>query len=122
MLEMGPLLAPIPGAKTAGADEERRKLQVAVAMRAGERRSPRGVLLHEIRDDGVAELSLEIDDVMREADVCGHTPRVLQVVERAARAPRLFPGALVIQLHRQTNHVMTLLGEQGRGDRRVDAS
>ena len=38
------------------------------------------------------------------------------------RAPCLLAAALVVELHRQTDHVMTLLGEQGRGDRRVDAS
>ena len=38
------------------------------------------------------------------------------------RAERLLAAALVVELHRQTDDVMTLLGEQGRGDRRVDAS
>jgi hypothetical protein len=34
----------------------------------------------------------------------------------------LAPLPLRIELHRQTDDVMTLLGEEGRGDRGVDAS
>ena len=49
----------------------------------------------------------------------GHAPRVVQVVERAAGAEAGLTLALIVQLHRQTDHVVTLLGEQGRGDRRI---
>jgi hypothetical protein len=40
----------------------------------------------------------------------------VEIVKRTARAPCLLAAALVVELHRQTNDVMTLLGEQGRGD------
>ena len=50
-----------------------------------------------------------------------HASRVVQVVERAAAAEALV-AALVVQLHRQTDDVMTLLGEQGRGDGRIHAA
>jgi hypothetical protein len=46
----------------------------------------------------------------------------VEVVERAAAAPGLLTAALIVQLHRQTDNVMTLLREQGRGDGRVDAA
>ena len=102
--------------------EQRRELQIAVAVRAGQRRASGRVLAHEVRDDRLLELPLEIDDVVRKTESGGHAPRILEVVERAARAPRLLAAALIVELHRQTDDVMTLLGEQGRGDRGVDAS
>jgi hypothetical protein len=96
--------------------EKRRELQIAVAMRTRQRRPARCVLLNEIRDDGVPELALEIDDVVRKADDGGDAARVVEIVERAATAPRLLAAALIVELHRQTDNVMTLLREQGRGD------
>ena len=52
-----------------------------------------------------------------------HAPRVVQIVERAAAAEAdVCPLALVVELHRQTDDVVALLGEQRRGDRRVDAA
>src|SRR5262249_49708934 len=92
----------IPGAKPSGSIEQGRKLQAAVAVRAGERRPAGGVLGDEIRDDGLLELPLEVDDVMGKADRRGDPPSVMQVVERAARSPRL-SVALIVELHRQTN-------------------
>src|SRR5207245_1292298 len=47
------------GAEAARPLDERRKLQVAVAARARQRRAARGVLAHEIRDDVIVELPLE---------------------------------------------------------------
>jgi len=109
------------GAKTARTIEERRELQVAVAVRARNGRAARRVFADEVRDDRVLELPLEVEDVVRDAERPGDAPRVVQIVERAAAAKGL-AAALIVELHRQTNDVMTLLGEQGRGDRGVDAS
>src|SRR5688572_885357 len=112
-------------AEAAGAVEQRRELQIAVAMRAGQWGPARGVLLHEVRDDRLLKPLFEIQDVVREAEPRSHAARVIQVVERAAgsKMPAVRRTAvLCIQLHRQTDNVMTLLGEQGRGDGGVDAS
>ena len=55
------------GAEPLGAADERRELEVAIAVDARNRRPSRRVLADEIRDDGVGELTLEIDDVVRES-------------------------------------------------------
>ena len=104
------------GAKPERAIEQRRKLQIAVAMGAGQRRSSGGVLPNEVGDDAVAKLLLEVDDIVGKANNGRDAARVVEIVERTAPAPCLLAAALVVQLHRQTNHVMTLLGEQRRGD------
>jgi hypothetical protein len=105
--------------------EQRGEFQIAVAMCAGQRRTARGVLVDEVRDDGLLKPLLEIEDVMRKAKRRGDAASIVQIVERAARAEMpavLKTAVLCIQLHGQTNDIMTLLGEQGRGDRGVDAA
>jgi hypothetical protein len=104
------------GAEASCALEERGELQIAVAVSARERRPTGGVLLHEIGDHRLAKLTLEIDDVVWKADDGGHATGILQVVQCAARPPCLLAVALIVELHRQTDDVMTLLGEQSRGD------
>ena len=52
----------------------------------------------------------------------GDAPRVVQIVERAAACRTRGRLALVVELHRQTDDVVALLGEQRRGDRGVDAA
>src|SRR4029453_18221861 len=94
----------------------------AVAVRAGKGRAARSVLPDEVRHDLLVELPLEIQDVVWDTDRCCHFPSIVQIVERTAAAEGGLPLALVVELHRQTNHVVTLLGEQGRGDRGVDAA
>jgi hypothetical protein len=74
------------GAEALGAGDERGKFQIAVAVHARNGRASGRVLAHEIRDDGVGKLALEIDDVVRDADACGDTPGVVEVVDRAAGA------------------------------------
>ena len=106
-------------AERPGAIGQRGELQIAVAMRAGQRRTPGGVLLHEVRHDLLVELPLEVQDVVRDIDRRRDAPRIVQVVDRAAAPERPAVLALtrgVVQLHRQTDDVVALLGEQGRGD------
>jgi hypothetical protein len=110
------------GAEAGRAIDERRELQVAVAVRAGKGSAARGVLPDEVRHHLLVELALEIQDVVRDADRRRHFAGIVQIVERAAAAEGGLTLGLVVELHRQTNHVVTLLGEQGRGDRRVDAA
>jgi len=74
------------GPECFGALHERRKLQVAVAVNAWNRRTSRRVLAHEIRDDVLLELALEIDDVVGDPDRARHAPRVVEIVDSAAAA------------------------------------
>ena len=108
------------GVESRGALSERRELQVTVAMDAGNGRPAAGVLVHEIRDHLIGELALEVDDVVRDADAGGDTPRVVQVVDGTAGAEsrRLTAGALrlVIELHREPDDLVALPGEQRGGD------
>ena len=110
------------GVERLGPRRQRRELQVAVAVHAGNRRAAAGVLAHEVRDHLLGELPLEIDDVVGDADAPGHTPGVVQVVDRAAGAEADFSLALVVQLHRQTDHLVALLREERRSDGGVDAA
>ena len=109
------------GTQAARAVKERRKLQVAVAVRTGQWRAPRRVLANEVRDDRVLELAFEIQNVVWNTECVRDTLGVVQIVERAATAKGLLPS-LIVELHRQADHVKTLLGEQGRGDRGIDAA
>src|SRR5262249_9509986 len=82
---------------------------------------PRGVLAHEVRDDMLAELLLEIEDVVRDVDRHRNATGVVQILDGAAAAKRML-ARLIVELHRQANDLMTLLGEQGRGHRRIHAA
>ena len=77
---------------------------------------PDAYSLHEVRDDRLLKLPLEVHDVVRKADGGCHAPRVVEIVQRAAAAEVRAGLALRIQLHGQTDDVVTLLGEQRRGD------
>ena len=113
-------------AEPVGAVDERRELQVAVAVDARDRRAAGRILADEVRDDGLGELRLEIDDVVRDADARGHAARVVEVVDRAARAEAhaalVRSSCLVVQLHRQPDDVVPLARQQRGGHRRVDAA
>ena len=110
------------GAEAARPVDERGELQLAVAARARQG-SPSGrVLADEIRHHLLVELPLEVQDVMRDVDRGRDAPRVVEIVERAAAAERSLSVALIVELHRHTDDVMALLGEQRRGDRRIDAA
>ena len=93
------------------------EFQVAVAVHARDRCTPGRILADKVRDDVVLELTLEIDDVMGDANDGGGPTRVVKVVECATAAETAHALALVVQLHRQADHLVTFLGEQGRGDR-----
>ena len=72
------------GAEGLRALDERRELQVAVAVHAGDGRASGRVLAHEVRHDVLLELVFEVDDVVGNADRPSRAPRVVQVVDRAA--------------------------------------
>ena len=110
------------GAKTLRSLQQGRELQVAVAVSARQRCSPRCVLAYEVRDDVLVKLSLEVHDVMRNVEGRRHAPGVVQIVERTAAAERRLAAGLVVELHRQTDNVVALIGEQSCGHRGIDAT
>ena len=101
---------------------ERRELQLAVAVHAGDGRPARGVLAHEVHDDLGLELLLEIHDVVGHAQRRGDPAGVVEVVERAAGPEAHVAFALVVELHRQADDLVAGLDEQARGHRRVHAA
>ena len=105
------------GVEPARAIQERRELQVAVAVHAGDGRPPRRVLADEIRQDALLELALEVDDVVRNAERARHAPRVVQVVDRAAAPEAEVSLPLVVQLHREADDLVPLRRELCGGDR-----
>ncbi len=70
----------------------------------------------------IAELPLEIDDVVRDPEPRRDAPRVVQVVDRAAGAEADVAAALVVELHRQTDDVVAGLRHQRRRHRRIDTA
>ena len=108
------------GAEALCAVEQRRELEVAVAVRARQRRPAGGILADEVVDDLLAKLPLEVEDVMGNPDCRRHPPRVVQVVNRAAGAERPLagrPSRHIVELHGQTDDVVALLDEQRRRHR-----
>ena len=93
------------------------EFEVAVAVHARDRCAPGRILADKVRDDLVLELTLEIDDVMGDANDGGGPTRVVKVVERTTATETAHALALVVELHRQADHLVALLGEQGRGNR-----
>src|ERR1700683_4608924 len=118
------------GADAASRREQLVELEMVVAKRAGNRRAS-GQLLIDKRANHVALESLFlIYNVIRNAKVFGNTPRIVQVVERAA-APRLgrignamlaCEASLVPELKREPDDGLALVGEDRRSRGRVDPS
>ena len=111
------------GADRAGAREQRRELDVLVALDARVGGLAGEVGLDEVVDDGGAELGGEIDDVVRDAEVGAHGARVLDVARAAAPAAGGRGGAPgVVQPHGHPDDLVALLDEDGRRGGAVDAA
>jgi hypothetical protein len=79
------------------------------------KRRPAGcVLANEVRHHLLVELLLEVDDVVRDVDGRGDAAGVVEIVDRAAAAKRGLALRLIVELHRQANHLVALRGEQRR--------
>src|SRR5262245_5609610 len=74
----------------------------------------------------IRKLSLEVDDVVRNAESGGHPPSVVEIVDRAARSKAdlslTLPLRMIVELHRKADHLVTRLREQGSRHRRVDSA
>ena len=89
------------------------ELRERVAAHARNRRASARILADEIVDHVVTESCLEIDDVVRNAELLADAARVVDGIERAARAIGNVV-AVTEQLHRCTDDVVALLDEQCR--------
>ena len=57
---------------------------------------------------------------MRDAHLIGDIARIMDVLARAAGALLLDGGAVIIELQRDPDHVIALIGQHGGDDRAVD--
>jgi len=109
----------VPGAR---AMKQRAELDVAVAYHARHRRASGRVLAGEVRDHGLVELPLTVEEVVRDAEPARHLAGVVHGLRRAAAAElagrflRLPPRP---DPQRDPDHLATLLEEQRCRDRRV---
>ena len=110
------------GADRAGAREQRRELDVLVALHARVRRLAGQVRLDEVVDHGRAELRAQIDHVVRDAEVRAHRARVFDVARPAAAARARGGASRVVEPHRHADDALAGLDEQARGDGAVDAA
>ena len=112
------------GAEAARALDQRRELQIAVAVRAGQRRPAGGVLARRSSRRPARRTAARSSRCSAGCRWRAATRRascrsssVQQLPNDASR-----PLGLVVELHRQTDDVVALLGEQRRGHRRIDAA
>src|SRR6267143_3826199 len=117
----------VAGGKTLGANlarhaQERLKLDLRVAIGAGDGRASGEVLVDEGADDAGLELFLEVHDVVRKIQVLRYGFGVVHVVERAAAvlrgavALKFGEAALVPELHGEADYgAALLLQESGNG-------
>ena len=104
-----------------GAAHEVAELRERVAAHARDRRAAARVLVDEILHDVVPERALEVEDVVRDAELLADAARVVHAVERAAGTVG-HVIAVAEQLHRCADDVVALAHEQRRGDGRVHAA
>jgi hypothetical protein len=107
------------GANAAGGLEQLVKLEVVVAERTRDRSSASQIFLDERPNNIVLKTLLLIDDVIRDPEVFGHAPRVVDIVEgtaatslRSVRDAMLAGQAsLIPKLKRQPDHRLALMSE-----------
>ena len=103
--------------------EQRPELHLGVAVRAGRRGLAVEVRAEERREHAGLELALQVHHVERDAELARDPAGVLRGVERAAALLELRDGiGDVVQAHPHADDVVALLGEQRRGDGRIDAA
>jgi hypothetical protein len=96
------------------------KLDCLVAVDARHRGLAADIALGKPVDHLLLEAAFIIEDVMRNADLCRHPPRVMDILPGAAGARPVRRGAMVIELQGDADYVKTFGLEQGSRGRRID--
>src|SRR5580658_2554347 len=117
----------MPGRQYRGTEVARGLQQIAefyrlIAFHTRHRRLADDVAFGETVDHRFLETVLVVEDVMRNADARGHRAGVMDVAPGAAGTLAVSRRAMVVELQRDADDVVTGLRQQCRGDRRIDAA
>src|SRR5687768_6288683 len=96
--------------------QEIAELREGVAANARDRRAAACILVHEIVDYVVPEAALEVEHIVRNAQLFAHAPGVIDGLERAAWTIG-YVLSVTEQLHRRPDHIVSLLNEHAGGYR-----
>ena len=110
------------GAKLLGGAEQIVKLDRHIALDTGHRRLAVDVALREAVDHRFLEAALVVEHVMRNTDALGDAAGVVDVLAGAAGALAVRRGAVVVELKRDADDVITLGLQQRSRHRRVDTA
>jgi hypothetical protein len=102
--------------------EEVTEAHLAVAFYARIRRSAGDMFVDEIAHDHIVKMVLSVEDVKGDIQVRGNPSSVSHLVWRAASVQTLrWTGRrLAPQTHHETDYLVSLFDQQGRGSRAVD--
>ena len=109
-------------AEIAGERQQVAELDALVAAHAGDRRLAAQVGLGEVLDHRFAEARLVVEDVVADAEPVRDPAGVVDVLAGAAGAGPGARRAVRIEAERDAHDLVARLGEQGGGDRRIDAA
>lgn len=101
------------GTESAGPLQERRELNVLVALYARIRCFSLEIGIDEIIDHGFVEYTLEVDHVVWNAEVLGDAAGVLDIARTAAAAAPRHGAAGVVEPHGHADDPLTALDEHG---------
>src|SRR6185437_7381634 len=108
------------GAEVPGGAEKVAKLDPLVAADARDRRLAAAVALGEILDHRLAEPRLVVEHIVRDAEPSRDRRRVAHILPGAAGTLAPGRGAMVVELQRDADDIVTGAREQRRDDRRID--
>jgi hypothetical protein len=122
-----PTLDVVPGGERVGAEFSPGSQQVVeldplIAAYARDRRLSRDIARREVVDNPRAKALLVIEDVMRNAQPIGDSPRIMDVLAGAAGSGPADRLTVIIELQRDAGHLVAGLDQKRRRHRAVDAA
>ena len=109
-------------AQIARGAEQVAELDGLIAADTGDRGFAAHIGVDEIVDHAFAELAFVVEHIVRNADLLGDIARVMDILPGAARALPLHRLAMVVELQRDPDDVVSRLLKQGRGDGGIHAA
>src|SRR5258708_16425177 len=116
-----PFRSPL-GAEVAGSDQQVAKLDRLVAIDAGDRGFACHITVGETVDHCRLEAALIVENVVRDADAACNHAGVVDVLACATGALAMRGGAMIVQLERNADHIVTFGLEQRSRHGRIDSA